>query len=63
MAKKGKKKSAREGNPPAATPEEKASKSEQNRDVEGNSGEENADPFDFGGLPVRDLKKNLGGCG
>jgi hypothetical protein len=20
-------------------------------------------PFDFGGLPDRDLKKNLGGCG
>jgi hypothetical protein len=20
-------------------------------------------PFDFGGLPSRDLKKNLGGCG
>lgn len=25
--------------------------------------EENSNPFDFGGLPARDLKKNLGGCG
>ena len=28
-----------------------------------NEESEERDPWDFGGLPDRDLKKNLGGCG
>lgn len=45
---------------PAAKPESsgKRLKSDTNSDAR----EENKDPFDFGGLPARDLKKNLG-CG
>lgn len=34
----------------------------QKSDAAADAKEENKDPFDFGGLPARDLKKNLG-CG
>jgi len=48
--------------PPKETPEPKAQpKPEENIPQEKEPGE-TEDPFDFGGLPKRNLKKNLG-CG
>lgn len=48
------------GRPPKANGDEKG----PNGAEKGNDGvdADDTDPFDFGGLPTRDLKKNLG-CG
>ncbi len=44
------------------TSKKKESKSEPDNKIQPKPSEEPEKPFDFGGLPQRDLKKNLG-CG
>lgn len=46
----------------AKAPKKKESKAEPEKKIPSAPPEEAERPFDFGGLPQRDLKKNLG-CG
>ncbi|MBI3219308.1 MAG: hypothetical protein HYZ44_07340 [Bacteroidetes bacterium] len=51
-----------EGELKAKTTKKKELKAEPKKKIPPAPPEENEKPFDFGGLPQRDLKKNLG-CG
>ena len=51
-----------EGELKAKTPKKKEPKAEPEKKIPSAPPEEVEKPFDFGGLPQRDLKKNLG-CG
>ncbi|MCE2996565.1 MAG: hypothetical protein ACK5RG_18405 [Cyclobacteriaceae bacterium] len=46
----------------AKTPKKKEPKADPEKKIPSVPSEEREKPFDFGGLPQRDLKKNLG-CG
>ncbi len=47
---------------PMKKKKDKAKKEKEEKPIKQDAPDNNESPFDFGGLPLRDLKKNLG-CG